>query len=154
MIRAVTTVYLAALAVWVGGIITVGIVTAPVVFAESPSRTVAGDVVGAVLARFDLFLLASLAVILITGAIKTIRDGIRERTAIIRVTGIVVMLAGLTWSLVVVKPQMEALRAEIAGFDTPAGDDARRAEFNELHDDSRQSLSLALLRAVIALYAY
>ena len=154
VMRIVTFLYLASLAVWIGGIVLVGIVAAPTIFRQLESRTEAGDLLGAILARFDTFMFVCIAIVVITTVIKTGTSGLAGVLPWVRIAGVVLMVAGLMWSTLIIKPQMTEVRTRIESFDASAGDDPERAAFDTLHTQSRRSMSLALVGALLALLAY
>ena len=66
---------------------------------------------------------------------------------------VLLMTAGLVWSTVVIKPPMADLRERIGSFDAPQTT-SQRAAFAELHEQSKQTMSIALLGAVLLLCSY
>ena len=150
---------LLALAVWLGGLLSLGGIAAPVAFevAESQQvangRALAGAIVGEALRRFHLvsyacggMLLASLVARAILGP-RPRRFGVR--------TGIAaVMLGTALYSGIVVTGRLERLRKEIgtAPSSLPEGD-PRRAAFGRLHAQSTTLQLVPLIGTVLLLVA-
>jgi hypothetical protein len=67
--RVTTTVALVALTVWIGGLLALGAVVAPILFASVP-YALAADTMTAVFARFDKIAMAAAAVVLATEAFR------------------------------------------------------------------------------------
>jgi len=67
--RVTSSVALLALTVWIGGLITLGAVVAPVVFASAP-HAIAADAMTHVFARFDKVAMAAAAIVLATEAVR------------------------------------------------------------------------------------
>lgn len=67
--RLTSTVAFLSLTLWIGGLITLGAIVAPVVFASAP-HAIAADAMTAVFARFDKLAMACAAVLLATEALR------------------------------------------------------------------------------------
>ncbi len=63
-------IHLLALSIWVGGIVAIGMIVAPILFRRIKSRRTAGDLMGEILRKFDLLSLFCIAALIITGMIK------------------------------------------------------------------------------------
>jgi uncharacterized membrane protein len=151
-------VYVLALVVWVGGLITIGGVVAPAAFAAlgtpdvAAGRQAAAAVVGEVLRRFHpiaytsaLALLASLGAMAVIGP-RPIGFGLR--IGIIG-TMLVVSLASGLW----IDRQIATLRrAAVAPMATLPPDDPRRIRFGQLHGLSTALMALNLLGGLTLLY--
>lgn len=81
--RITTTLALLSLTVWIGGLVALGAVAAPIVFAAVPFA-LAADAMTAVFARFDKIAMAAAAVLLATEAVRartghrvTVGDAVR-----------------------------------------------------------------------------
>ena len=136
---------LLALAVWVGGLIALGGVTAPALFATLGSggegRAVAGAVFGEALRRFHLIVYACASVLLLTLVARAVL-GPRPRRFAIRLTIAGLMLTATVVVGFVLAPRI--LQAQRAG-DLPSSVTAtgeRRAAFARLH---RLSAALELV---------
>jgi hypothetical protein len=138
---------LLSLVVWVGGIIFFAFVVAPALFSILPTRQLAGTVVTRCLGALHwigigcgvAFLVLSL--IEAQGRIVSLRNGL-----------IAGMLALTLVSQVVVGGRMQALRASMGEIDAVAATDARRVEFNSLHQWSTRLEGLVLLLGLIAIF--
>jgi len=156
--RALRYVYMLALVVWLGGMIVLGALVAPATFqvlqasAPDTGRALAGELFGAVLARFHYLAYAAAAVLLLSMAAMALL-GPRPRGLAVR--GIIVgaMLAVAVYSGVVVIGRINAIQREVGGLPSrlPA-DDARRVRFDELHTLSTRLMMLNVLGALALLY--
>lgn len=144
-------VSLTLLALWIGGLATLGLVAAPSVFdvleARDPAggRTLAGLVFGDIFSRFQAlawFLGAGLLGLLALRAAL----GPRPRRLAVQVWVIAGMLSASAYSGFVLAPRIDALRVETTSTiaDLPDGD-ARKSEFGRLHGLSNGLMALTLL---------
>lgn len=69
--RAATAVALAALAIWVGGMVALGACAAPVVFERVPPP-LSGDTMGTIFRRFDLIAMTCAVVVLVVEAVRSL----------------------------------------------------------------------------------
>jgi uncharacterized membrane protein len=142
-------VYVVALVVWVGGLITIGGVVAPSAFAvlarPSGGDTSAASVVGEVLRRFQLVGYVAGATLLATLVLMKL-VGPRPPGFGVRIGVVSAMLALVATAGLYVDPQIAAMRAEAGGaIRSLARDDPRRARFGRLH-----GMSTALMAAATA----
>jgi uncharacterized membrane protein len=131
--------YVLALVVWLGGMIVLGAVVAPLTFqvlqAQEPAtgRALAGAVFGAVLARFHIVAYVAGGVLLATLAVMALL-GPRPTAFAIRTAIAGAMLAVALYSGVVIAGRIERLQRDIG---TPVSalreDDPRRVRFGRLH---------------------
>jgi hypothetical protein len=151
-------VYLLALVFLLGGLLAIGGVAAPAIFAAltsvhgSAGRETAGIAFGAVLARFHLAATASL-LLMAAALIVTAALGPRPVKFAVRIGILVVMTAAMLYSSQVVSPGIETLRDQIGGVisDLPAGD-PRRVRFGRLHGLSTTLLSITAVGGLVLLY--
>jgi uncharacterized membrane protein len=132
-------VALVALAVWVGGLVALGTVAAPALFAaieaqNTPGgRELAGVLFGAVFSRFQYLAWAlGLALLISLGARAAL--GPRPRRFAVRMWTVTAMLAGSLFATFFITPRIDAIRREVSG--PIAGlldDDPRKSEFGRLH---------------------
>jgi hypothetical protein len=143
--------YLLGLVVWLGGLLVLGGVTAPVLFevlqARVPAdgRVLAGAAFGAALARFHLIGYACGAVMAASLVLMAL-IGPRPRPYAPRLAVIGGMLALTTAVTIPIGGRMRAIQAEVGGAigDLPAAD-GRRAAFDRLHGLSNVLLALTVL---------
>jgi hypothetical protein len=150
--------YLLGLVLLLGGLVSVGGVVAPAIFASltasqgQAGREVAGLAFGAVLARFHAVAFACLAVML---AAMTLIAALGPRPVkfAIRMSIVLFMTAATLYSGLVVSRQIESVRREIDGVvaDLPAGDQ-RRIRFGQLHGLSTVLLSFTAVGGFALLY--
>ncbi|HEY7190629.1 MAG TPA: DUF4149 domain-containing protein [Vicinamibacterales bacterium] len=156
--RALRYVYMLALVVWLGGMIVLGAIVAPATFqvlqASAPDigRTLAGDLIGVVLARFHYIAYSAAAVLLLTMAAMALL-GPRPRGLPVRGILVVVMLAVAVYSGAVVTARINAIQRDVGGLPSllPAGD-ARRVRFDELHTLSTRLMMVNVIGALALLY--
>lgn len=148
---AVRYAYLLALAVWLGGLVTLGAIAAPAVFASLTAaygmagREMAGLAFGTALRRFHLVAYACAGVMIVTFSLMAVL-GPRPVRFAVRLGIILGMLAVTLYSGLVVSRRVERLRAAIGGPVAALPDgDPRRAAFGRLH-----ALSTALLSTTAA----
>jgi len=146
---------LLALIIWIGGIIFFAFVLAPTVFAVLPTRELAGNVVSPSLSRLHWIGLASgLLFLLCSISYNQIRYGQPRLFSVTHVL-LVIMLVFTAMSQFRVTPRMALLRTSMGTIDNVSGSDARRVEFNQLHQWSTRLESGVLLcgLGVVALTA-
>ena len=130
---------LVAVALWLGGLITLGAVAAPSIFdviaarGVGEGRVLAGAIFGEAFRRFHLVAYACAAVIIGSLVVRTAL-GPRPVHLGLRLGTVVVMLAAALYSGVVLSAKIERLRVESGGAPSSlAEDDPRRAAFGRLH---------------------
>jgi len=145
-----SALYHIALAVWLGGGIALGALTAPELFRQLP-RPQAGGIFAPVLRRFARVRLVAILVAIAAAATKHF---VWERHAanlwiVIRWTALTFMAVAVLYEIAVLQPAMEKLRPEIAGAPE---NDPHRALFGRLHKRSEALLKASLLAAVAAIF--
>jgi uncharacterized membrane protein len=151
-------VYVLALVVWLGGMIVLGALVAPTTFqvlqAVEPSsgRALAGDLFGATIARFHYIAYGAGLLLLVTLAAMAVL-GPRPRAFAIRCALIGVMLLISLYSGFIVLGRIDAVQQEIGGLASslPASD-ARRIEFDALHQLSTNLMFVTMAGALVLLY--
>lgn len=143
--------YVVALVLWVGGLITAGALVAPSVFGvlqawnASEGRVLAGAVFGDVLLRLTWLsyfmggvMFVALTLHRLLGA-RPVKYGVR--VGIMALMLVMMMITGL-----VLIPEVDAIQAQVAGpvAELPATD-ARRVEFNRLHGLSNILFSITAI---------
>ena len=143
--------YVVALVLWVGGLITAGALVAPSVFGvlqawnESQGRVLAGQVFGEVLLRLTWLSYAMGGVMFITltlhrllGA-RPVKYGIR-----VGIMGLMLLMMMITGFILI--PQVDVIQAEVQGPMAALPDtDPRRMEFNRLHGISNILFSITAI---------
>lgn len=128
---------LVALALWVGGLATLGGLGAPAIFdtlaAHDATDGLAGSVFGAIFTRIQyLAWLLALVILASLGARAAI--GPRPRRFGLRMWTVAGMLAASLAGVFLIAPRIDALRADTrASMRTLPVDDARRVTFGRLH---------------------
>lgn len=127
------------LAVWMGGLVVLGAIAAPTIFAvlqgHDPlaGRTLAADVFGAIFQRFQTasWILGGLMVVSL--AVRAAL-GPRPRFTGVRLVTVAAMLVISIGTAVLVTPRMDRLRRDTPGAIAALPDaDPRKVEFNRLH---------------------
>lgn len=147
-------VYVAALAVWLGGMIVLGVIAAPSIFTVlqahdvSAGRALAGAVFGDTLRRFHLLSYGALGTLLVALLLMALvgprPDGFKIRLGLVSVALAVSLYSGIPLTR-----DIATLQASIGGLPSalPAND-PRRPQFDRLH---RLSTSLMMVNIGVAL---
>jgi Domain of unknown function (DUF4149) len=146
--------YHLALAVLVGGTLVLGTAVAPALFRTARSRSEAGTLFGAVLARFDGYAILALVVLVVTSALKSSFEvtGTPEPRLVARWVILVLLALATLYSSAWANPVARSIRSATAGFDDlPPGAPAR-IEFARMHERSRRAMSVAAVLGLLALF--
>lgn len=138
---------LLALVVWVGGIIFFAFIVAPAVFTILPNREMAGAVVQRSLGSLH-WIGVGCAIVFLAGSLVDLRG----RVLSIRNAAVALMLALTLCSQLVVTSRMQRLHAGMGAIDSVPVTDARRVQFDSLHQWSTTLEGLVLLLGLVALY--
>src|SRR3954447_2406548 len=144
-----SVLYHLGLAIWIGGTIVLGALTAPALFRALP-RPQAGAIFGTILRRFARVRIAALIAIIIGAGAKyvTWETHAISPWIVVRWLMIAFLAVSLVIEILILEPRLEAQRLLLTPEMTV--DDPRRAEFNVLHRRAENLLRLALLAAVVA----
>jgi uncharacterized membrane protein len=99
-----------ALALWVGGMVAIGVLVAPVAFSEAPSRAIAGRIVGRTLQRFDRLVLVCILALAVTSVLLVRWYGRWSAWYAIEYICIALMSASALFSMFVLAPRLRSLR--------------------------------------------
>jgi hypothetical protein len=145
------TLMLLALIAWIGGIIFFVAVLAPVVFSGVlPSRELAGNVVNPSLTRLHWFGMVSGLIFLSSSILYNLAKYTRPKIfAPIHILVLLMLLLTMV-SQFGIAPRMHVLRIEMGTIDNLPQDDARRMEFNRLHQRSTEAEGGVLLLGLAA----
>lgn len=153
---------LAALVVWLGGMMVLGLLVAPSTFgvlqtsAPDPAggRMLAGAVFGEILRRFHLLAYACGGVLLVClFMMKFI--GPPPRAFVARAAIVALMLALAVYSGVPLSREIAALQAQVSGpISALPQTDARRARFDRLHSLSTTLMTINMGLGLVLLYWY
>jgi hypothetical protein len=144
--------------IWVGGLLTLGAIAAPSIFAvlaaamPGQDRLLAGTLFGEILRRFHLLSYAAGGLLLGTLVLRRILGPAPRRFAW-RAGLATVMLGAAAYSGIVVSGRMAQLQREIgvAPSSLPEGD-ARRVEFGRLHGLSTALQLVPVLGGLMLMY--
>ncbi len=154
MSRALHATFTVALSLWIGGLVALTVVAAPVIFRVSGSRQTAGAIFGSLLRTFGWIELA-LAVVAATALLAQLMLTASVSTSDwIRVGGLALMIVFLLMSSFGISPAMHELRPNCGSFDAvPATSEESeaRARFNELHRWSERVVGATMLLGLIVL---
>jgi uncharacterized membrane protein len=147
-----------ALVIWIGGLVALGTIAAPVSFDVTAARhvpdarVVAGALFGEMLRRFTLVSYAAGAVLLLTLVLRRIL-GPRPHWFGLRAAIAAAMLAASAYAGIVVAGNIQALQRElgVAPSTLPDGD-PRRAEFGRLHGISTALQLIPLLGGLALIF--
>jgi uncharacterized membrane protein len=143
-------IYLLSVALWIGGIAFFSFLAAPSIFKVLP-RQEAGQVVSDIFPKYYWQGIVCGAIALAT----SVALGMRERwniLLIVRTITIGVMVIGVLYSVVVLQPKIQAVKAQITSFESLAPTDPLRLEFGRLHGRSFSVNAAVLLLGVIVVF--
>jgi uncharacterized membrane protein len=151
-------IYVLALVIWLGGMILLGAIVAPTTFqvlqASSPEhgRALAGELFGALLARFHYVAYAAGAVLLVTLAAMAVL-GPRPAHFAVRSAIIGVMLIVALYSGLIVLREVATLQEQIGALpSTLPATDLRRIRFDALHQLATRLMMFNMVAALVLLY--
>jgi hypothetical protein len=157
---AIRYVALAALVVWLGGMIVLGLVVAPSVFrvlqAHDPSagRVLGGDVFGDILRQFSLLGYGCGAIIILCLFIMKFM-GPPPRAFALRTAIVALMLALAVYAGVPVSREIAQLQSQVSGpMSRLPATDARRVRFERLHATSTRLMAINMALGLILLFWY
>lgn len=144
-----------ALALWVGGIVAIGILVAPVAFSEAPSRAIAGRIVGRSLLRFDRVVMFCILALILTSILMVRWYGRWSPWYAIEYACIALMTGSALVSMFVITPRMQRLRLQRerppSKTSEDPGADSAEDEFRRLHRLSVLSMQFNLACGTIAI---
>ncbi|MGB9490899.1 MAG: DUF4149 domain-containing protein [Terriglobales bacterium] len=145
---------LLSLVVWIGGIVFLAFVEAPIAFAPGllPTRHMAGSIVGHSLDVLHFMGIASGLVYLIASMVYARLATGQLKTFAIRHLLIVLMLVLTMISQFAISPKMHALRAQAGVIDYLPLNHPIRTEFDRLHVWSEKFEEVVLLLGLVAIY--
>jgi putative copper export protein len=145
-------VFLFALALWVGGGAAISFIVAPAVFERAGSRRLAGEIVGQVLRRFDIYVLVAGPLALLLGALEMAGTVGAARTLTLQL-GLVAGMVGLAlYSRFALTPEIRKLRDQLGDqIDQIPREDPRRRAFGRLHGFSVLCLLGEILLGALAM---
>jgi len=143
---------------WIGGLLALGYVAAPMAFsvlqAHDPAtgRALAGELFGATLLRAQHLLLAAGALQVILLNVRAAL-GPRPRQYKVQLIAMLLMLAATGYAAFVIAPKIDAIRIAANGPIAALADtDPAKAEFGRLHGWSNGLMALTLLGAMSLLW--
>jgi hypothetical protein len=146
---------LLSLVVWIGGIIFLAFVEAPIAFSPGllPTRHVAGSIVGHSLDLLHYMGIVSGIVFLIASMLHTRLATGNARPLAGRHLLLALMLLLTVISQFAISPKMHSLRAESGIIDNLPPDNPQHREFDRLHVWSEKFEEAVLLLGLVAVYA-
>ncbi|MFQ5744376.1 MAG: DUF4149 domain-containing protein [Acidobacteriota bacterium] len=140
-----------ALALWVGGMVAIGMLVAPVAFAESPTPALAGRIVGSSLLRFDRLVAGCIVALGLTSVLMVRWYGRWSPWYAIEYTCLVLMSGSALYSMTVLTPRMRKLRQQRGAQDRDDDPQALQEAFDRLHRTSVLSMQFNLACGTIAI---
>jgi len=149
-----------AIAVWIGGLLSLGAIAAPAIFdvvahrLGPDGRMLSGAIFGDILRRFHLVSYGCGGLVLVSLLTRAVL-GPRPRRFSIRFTIAVLMLAASLYSGRVIAGRIERVQQEIGPATAPsslAATDPRRIEFGRLHGQSTLIQLVPLLGGVVLMF--
>jgi hypothetical protein len=145
---------LLSLVIWLGGVIFLAFVEAPIAFSAGllPTRHMAGSIVGRSLDLLHYMAIVSGVVFLVASMLYSRMATGNARPLAARHLLIVLMLLLTVISQFAISPKLHALRAEVGVIDSVPLDNPLRREFDRLHVWSEKFEEAVLLLGLVALY--
>jgi uncharacterized membrane protein len=143
-------VYLLSIALWIGGMAFFSFLAAPSIFKMLP-RDVAGNVVSDIFPKYYWQGIICGAIALVT----SVALGVRERWNILLIVRTIMiggMVVGILYSVVILQPKIQAVKAQITSFESLASTDPLRLEFGRLHGRSFSVNAAVLLLGMIVVF--
>jgi uncharacterized membrane protein len=143
-------IYLLSIALWIGGIAFFSFMAAPSIFHVLP-REEAGKVVADIFPKYYWQGIICGAIALLTSVVL----GMRERwnmLLIVRTLIIGVMLIGVLYSVAILQPKIQIVKAQITSFESLLPTDPLRLEFGRLHGRSFSVNAAVLLLGVVVVF--
>jgi uncharacterized membrane protein len=143
-------IYLLSIALWIGGMAFFSFIAAPSVFAVLP-REEAGKVVSDIFPKYywQGIICGTIALAV------SVALGMRQRwnmLLVVRTLLIGVMMLGTLYSVTILQPQIQAVKAQITSFESLAPTDPLRLAFGRLHGRSFSVNAAVLLLGVIVVF--
>lgn len=133
------------LALWVGAMFSFGVLFAPVLFHNLPSREQAGAITGEALARIDTLGLVTGGVMVVVTVLQAI-DGAWKALDLGRLLVAAVMLVLVIISSVTIRQRLEAIHQRMGKpIDEVSEDDPLRKEYGKAHRLSRLVFTVNML---------
>jgi uncharacterized membrane protein len=143
-------VYLLAISLWIGGMAFFSFMAAPSIFHVLP-REEAGKVVSDIFPKYYWQGIICGAIALATSAALGVRDR-WNMVLIVRTIIIGGMVLGVLYSVVILQPQIQAVKAQITSLENLSPTDPLRVEFGRLHGRSFSVNAAVLLLGVIVVF--
>ena len=147
--------YQLSLGILVGGGLLLGAVVAPAIFKTVASRGEAGNLFGAVLARWDGLAILCVVLVIVTSVLKAGAyevSGAPEGRLIARWIVLAVMAAAVVYSSGWANPVARSLRAQAPAWDEMPESTPLRREFAALHRRSSRAMRLSMIAGLVAIF--
>jgi len=136
-----------ALALWVGGTAVLGGIVAPLLFKRLPSRALAGETFGEMLARFEIVRYV-LSTMLVLALFLRTESGQSAGALWLRAILVAALTSLSIYSGMVVAVKIQYFRSKIASFETVSPDDPWKVKFDQHHRRAVRLMMIGLLLAV------
>jgi uncharacterized membrane protein len=143
-------IYLLSLTLWIGGMAFFSFIAAPSVFKVLP-RDEAGTVVTEIFPKY--YWEGVICGVIALGT--SLALGMHTRWSVLLIVRTIllgVMIIGVLYSVLVLEPQIHAVKAQITSFESLSPTDPLRLEFGRLHGRSFSINAAVLLLGVIVLF--
>jgi hypothetical protein len=143
-------IYLLSIALWIGGMAFFSFMAAPSIF-HVLAREEAGRVVADIFPKYYWQGIICGVIALLTSVVL----GVRERwnmLLIVRTIMIVAMLIGVLYSVAILQPKIQTVKAQVTSFESLAPTDPLRLEFGRLHGRSFSVNAAVLLLGVVVVF--
>ena len=141
-----------AIVLWAGGITFLAGIAAPAIHRSMASRAVAGEIVGAMLRRFNVLEIICCLILLVTTS--SIRNFILERKSALWILMLMIALMGMITCVYSFKiaPRMQALKEKVPALEALSESNPVKIEFNHLHKVYVKLMSFNLVLGLAVLY--
>ncbi len=136
-----------ALVLWVGGIVAIGIIVAPITFKEVADRSLAGRIVGGSLQRFDSVVLVCIPALILSSVLMVRWYGRWSPWYAIEYACIALMSLSAIFSIFILSPRIRALRDRSG--ESRTGE--QQAQFDRLHRAALLSMQFNLACGTVAI---
>ncbi len=145
-------VHYLAIVLWAGGITFLAGIAAPVIHRSMTSRSLAGELVGAMLRRFNMIEIVCWLVLLVTSI--SARHFVFERKSWLGALFVMVLVMGIFTCFYSfhLSPRMRAIKEKVPTLDALSANNPDKMEFDHLHKVYVKLMSFNLVLGLAVLY--
>ena len=141
-----------AIVLWAGGITSLAGIAAPAIQRSMASRAVAGEIVGAMLRRFNVVEIACFLILLVTSL--SARSFVFERKSWLWIIMLIIVVMGISTCFYSfhLAPRMHALKEKVPTLEALSENHPVKLEFDHLHKVYVKLMSMNLVFGLAVLY--